>query len=154
MKPLRSLAVSLCLICCLVFGSCAKQTPDMLPGAAAIATIKTSLTVAGLVIATTRAALPAFKLDAEDQTNADGVLNDIETARAIFADKIAPYTTFDASNSAQIKQAAQDAVATLTALHGARIDHIKNPKAREQVDGALKALETVLDLVIQLKQPA
>lgn len=145
---------TLSLILVLLLTACVKQSPEAPPGTATITNIKTSLTIAAIAITATRTALPAFKLDAQDQAAADSILDDIGTARTVLAGKIAPYTSFDRNNATQIRAAAADAVATLKELHDERIDHIKNPKARERVDAAIGTLELVVNLIIGLKLPA
>jgi len=148
----KSKQLTIILLIALLAQACTKQTPEMQPGQALIQNIKTSLTVAGVAIATTRAALPAFKLDAEDMVTANAILDDILTARDSFKTRLEPYTAFDASNRDSIIQAAKDAIATLKDLHDKKLDRVKNPKAREQVSAALDALQTVLNLVFE-QQP-
>lgn len=142
------------LLAIVLLTACAKQTTEMPPGTAIITNLKTGLNISAIAIVATSAALPAFKLDAEDQATAQSILADVSAVRGVLSERLGPYTSFDSSNAEQIKQAGRDGLATVRELHDKRVDHIKNPQARAQVDTALSALEAVLNTIIDLKQPA
>jgi hypothetical protein len=154
--PMKRLTTYATMICIALLAACAKQQPTDKPGAAAITNIKQSLRVAQIAIIATRALLPTLKLDAQDAAVANGVLNDVATARDSLSARIAGYDHFDSSNAAEIKQAAQDALATLSQLNDTGVTHIKNPQAKQQISAAIAALQVVIDMVFDIaaKPPA
>jgi len=139
--------VGILLVAALLSG-CVKQQATDLPGTAFIANLKTSLSIGEVAIIGTVAALPAFKLDAEDQANAVGVLKDIGTTRDSLASRLAKYDHFDSKNAEEIKQAARDAIDTLRELHDKRVDHIKNAQARQRIDVAFNVVQSLAEMIL------
>jgi len=128
--------------------ACVKQTADQPPGTAIITNLKSALHVAQVATASAKDALPALmpNADAEDIATANAILKDVDTALGVLNTKIAPYSSFDTSNQAQIKQAVVDTLDTLKALQSAQVTHIKNAKLRDRVNLGLNLASGALSL--------
>jgi len=148
MKLLRNLTALVCLTCAVLLASCAKQTPEMPPGAATITNIKTAIIGARNASVVTRDALPALlkNADAEDVATANGILDDVDKGLAALDKQLAPYTSFDASNEKAIKQALGDTVDLLRQLQKDRVTHIKNPQLEARINLGLDLASGALAL--------
>jgi hypothetical protein len=128
--------------------ACTKQTPDQPPGTAIITNLKSALHVAQVATASAKDAIPALmtNADAEDVATANAILKDVDTALGVLNAKLAPYSSFDTSNQAQIKQAVADTLAALKDLQAERVTHIKNAKLEARVNLGLNLASGALSL--------